>query len=70
MAEFARHFGEGPVSLTTVAQAQAISLAYLEHVVVPLRTAGLLNSSRGAHGGYQLTRGQVHYRGGDHPCIR
>jgi len=56
MVEFSRHFGEGPVSLSTVAQAQSISLAYLEHVIVPLRAAGLLDSSRGAYGGYQLTR--------------
>ncbi|MBM4430188.1 MAG: Rrf2 family transcriptional regulator [Chloroflexi bacterium] len=56
MVEFSRHFGEGPVSLSTVAQAEAISLAYLEHVVVPLRTAGLLDSIRGARGGYRLTR--------------
>jgi len=56
MVEFARRYGEGPVPLHTVAQAQAISLAYLEHVVVPLRKAGLLHSARGAYGGYQLAR--------------
>lgn len=56
MVEFARRYGEGPISLQTVAQAQAISLAYLEHIVVPLRKAGLLQSARGAYGGYQLTR--------------
>jgi len=56
MVEVSRHFGAGPVSLSSVAQAQAISSAYLEHVVVPLRAAGLLDSIRGAHGGYQLTR--------------
>nr|MBC7245404.1 Rrf2 family transcriptional regulator [Chloroflexota bacterium] len=56
MVEFARRYGEGPIPLHTVAQAQAISLAYLEHVVVPLREAGLLQSARGAYGGYQLAR--------------
>lgn len=56
MVEFARRYGEGPVPLQTVAQAQAISLAYLEHVIVPLRKAGLLQSARGAYGGYQLAR--------------
>jgi Rrf2 family protein len=56
MVEVSRHFGEGPVSLSTVAQAQAISPAYLEHVVVPLRAAGLLDSIRGAYGGYRLSR--------------
>lgn len=56
MVEFARRYGQGPVSLQAVAQAQAISPAYLEHVVVPLREAGLLDSTRGAYGGYCLTR--------------
>ncbi len=54
MVELARRYGEGPVPLSAVAQAQAISLAYLEHVVVPLRAAGLLDSTRGAYGGYAL----------------
>jgi Rrf2 family protein len=56
MVELAHRYGEGPISLSTVAQSQAISLAYLEQVVVPLRVAGLLGSTRGASGGYALTR--------------
>jgi len=56
IVELARHYGAGPVSLSLVAQAQAISLAYLEQVVVPLREAGLLDSTRGANGGYVLAR--------------
>ncbi len=56
MVEFARHYGEGPIPLSTIAQVQAISMAYLEHVVVPLRAAGLLDSTRGAYGGYMLAR--------------
>ncbi len=56
MAELALHFGEGPVPLSEVAQSQGISLATLEQVVAPLRRAGLLESTRGASGGYALTR--------------
>jgi len=56
MVELARRYGEGPISLHTVAQSQAISLAYLEQVIVPLRAAGLLDSTRGASGGYVLAR--------------
>jgi Rrf2 family cysteine metabolism transcriptional repressor len=56
MVEFARRYGEGPISLQVVAQSQAISPAYLEHVVAPLRQAGLLDSTRGAYGGYHLSR--------------
>ena len=56
MAELARRYGEGPVSLAEVAQAEDISLAYLEQIVIPLRRAGLLVSTRGARGGYSLAR--------------
>ena len=55
MVELAKRYGQGPVSLATVAQTQAISLAFLEQVVMPLRSAGLLISTRGANGGYALT---------------
>jgi len=56
MVELARRYGQGPISLGAVAQVQALSLAFLEQVVMPLRTAGLLDSTRGANGGYVLTR--------------
>lgn len=56
MVEFARHYGSGPVTLGEVAAAQDISLSYLEQIVAPLRRAGLLDSARGARGGYVLAR--------------
>ena len=56
MGEFARHFGQGPVSLPEVARTQGISQAYLEQIAIDLRRAGLLSSRRGAQGGYFLTR--------------
>jgi Rrf2 family cysteine metabolism transcriptional repressor len=54
MGEFARHYGEGPLSLSEVAQSQGISQAYLEQIAIDLRRAGLLRSKRGAWGGYYL----------------
>jgi Rrf2 family protein len=45
-----------PVSLTAVAEAEALPLSYLEHLVAKLRQAGLVSSVRGAHGGYRLSR--------------
>jgi Rrf2 family transcriptional regulator, cysteine metabolism repressor len=45
-----------PVSLTAVAEAEALPLSYLEHLVAKLREAGLVSSVRGAHGGYRLAR--------------
>ena len=56
MSEFARYFGEGPLSLAEVARNQGISQAYLEQIAIDLRRAGLLRSKRGAQGGYFLSR--------------
>lgn len=48
--------GLQPVSLADVAQAQGLSLAYLEQLFALLRRAGLVVSSRGPGGGYRLAR--------------
>jgi len=56
MVELARHYGEGPTALSEVARLQALPLPYLERVAATLRRAGLLDSVRGARGGYVLTR--------------
>jgi Rrf2 family cysteine metabolism transcriptional repressor len=45
-----------PVSLSALAEAEMLPLAYLEHLVAKLREAGLVRSVRGAHGGYRLAR--------------
>lgn len=47
---------ERPVSLTEIAQAQILSVAYLEQLFARLRRAGLVDSARGPGGGYRLTR--------------
>jgi Rrf2 family iron-sulfur cluster assembly transcriptional regulator len=51
----------GQVSLSEIAQAQQLSLAYLEQLFGPLRRAGLVASARGPGGGYRLARpcGQI-----------
>lgn len=56
MAHLARTEGEGPISLAAIAEAERLPLAYLEHLVQRLRRAGLVESRRGAHGGYSLAR--------------
>jgi Rrf2 family transcriptional regulator, cysteine metabolism repressor len=45
-----------PVSLSSVAEAERLPLSYLEHLVAKLRKAGLVDSTRGAHGGYRLAK--------------
>ena len=56
MVELARHFGSGPVSLGEMADHEQLPRPYLEQLVVSLREAGLVTSTRGARGGYELSR--------------
>jgi Rrf2 family protein len=56
MVELGRQPGSAPVSLSVVAEAERLPLSYLEHLVAKLRNAGLVSSTRGAHGGYRLAK--------------
>jgi Rrf2 family cysteine metabolism transcriptional repressor len=56
MVALARHFGDGPVALSTVAQESSVPAAYLEQLLGVLRRSNLVLSTRGAHGGYALAR--------------
>ena len=55
MVALARSYSRGPLALTEIARSENISLSYLEQLIAILRKAGLVESTRGAHGGYQLT---------------
>ena len=50
------HGNDGPVSLKAVAEAENLPLAYLERIAALLKKAGLVEATRGAHGGYVLAR--------------
>ena len=56
MVELAIHYGNSPLSIKTISQRQGISEYYLEQLFSPLRKAKLINSIRGAQGGYILGR--------------
>jgi Rrf2 family cysteine metabolism transcriptional repressor len=56
MTHLARREDEGPISLGSIADAEGLPLAYLEHLVQRLRRAELVESRRGAYGGYSLAR--------------
>lgn len=56
LLDIALHQSERPVLLKEVAQRQEISPLYLEHLIAPLITAGILRSTRGARGGVSLSR--------------
>lgn len=48
--------GARPTSLKTVAHRQGMSHQYLEQIFATLRRAGIVESVRGAHGGYRVAR--------------
>jgi Rrf2 family cysteine metabolism transcriptional repressor len=59
MVELARRGADGErecVSLSEIADGDGLPLAYLEHLAARLRKAGLVESRRGARGGYLLAR--------------
>jgi Rrf2 family protein len=56
IVDLARRGGVEPVPLGEIAEEEGLPLAYLEHLVARLRRAGLIESRRGAHGGYLLAR--------------
>jgi DNA-binding IscR family transcriptional regulator len=60
MVELARHHGAGPISLAEMADHENLPRPYLEQLVVSLREAGLVHSTRGARGGYQLSKDPAH----------
>ncbi len=56
LLELALHYREGPVPLKDIARSQQISLPYLEHLITPLVTAGIVLSIRGHRGGVWLAK--------------
>jgi Rrf2 family transcriptional regulator, iron-sulfur cluster assembly transcription factor len=56
MIDIGQHGSERPVSLNEIAERQEISQEYLEQLFGRLRRAGLVASTRGPGGGYQLSR--------------
>jgi Rrf2 family protein len=56
MLELGLHYEQGPVLLKDIARLEDISEKYLSQIVIPLKNSGLVNSFRGARGGYVLAR--------------
>jgi len=56
MTELAKSYGQRTVSLTEIAGVEHVPAGYLEQLAIPLRRAGLIEGTRGAHGGYQLAK--------------
>jgi len=56
MVALALNYGQNPVFLKNIAKDENISEKYLSLIIIPLRRIGLVNSIRGAHGGYNLAK--------------
>ena len=56
LLELALAYGAGPVQIKAIAERQNISNKYLEQLIAIVKTAGLVRSMRGPHGGYVLAK--------------
>ena len=65
MIDLAQHDAAGYIPLRDISKRQEISAKYLEQIVVQLSRAGLVTSTRGAQGGYQLARHPAEYTVGE-----
>ena len=65
MVALAHHYGKGPMSIAEIARQSSVPPAYLEQLIAPLRRAALVESKRGARGGYVLARDPSDIRVGD-----
>ncbi|MFC1607799.1 RrF2 family transcriptional regulator [Candidatus Latescibacterota bacterium] len=54
--ELAHRYGDGLVMVRQIAERQNLSMRYLEHILNSLRAAGIVKSTRGARGGYELAK--------------
>src|SRR5260370_17670258 len=52
----ARHAGEGPLAARELSEHERLPHDYVEQILLRLRRAGLVESVRGARGGYLLAR--------------
>lgn len=56
LAVLACKYGQGPILLRDIVDAQQLPTTYLEQLMVLLRKSGLVTATRGVNGGYRLTR--------------
>ena len=52
----ARRYGEGPVTGREIAAREKLPVDYVEQILLRLRRADIVKSTRGAHGGYALAK--------------
>ena len=52
----ARRVSEGPITGREIAEVEQLPADYVEQILLRLRRAGIIRSTRGAHGGYALAK--------------
>lgn len=65
MIDLAQQDSSSYISLKDISLRQDISIKYLEQIISLLCKSGLLQSTRGAQGGYKLSKKPEEYRVGD-----
>ena len=56
MLDLAEHSQSGPVLVREIAEREDISVRYLEQLLLPLKAAGVVRATRGANGGFSLSK--------------
>lgn len=65
MCELGRRYGAAPTCVREIAALQRCSESYMEQLFSLLKKAGLIQSVRGARGGYTLTRDPAQITAGE-----
>ncbi|MBI4090966.1 MAG: Rrf2 family transcriptional regulator [Candidatus Komeilibacteria bacterium] len=56
LRSLAERSARGPISLKIIAREHHLPYHYLAQIATPLKTAGIITSREGVHGGYELAR--------------
>ena len=56
MLQLARHYGEAPVTIRMISEAEGLSTAYVGKLMFLLQKAHLVQATRGVQGGYGLLK--------------
>ncbi len=56
LLDLALHLDQGPTLVREIAEREDISVRYLEQLLLPLKAAGMVRATRGANGGFTLSK--------------
>jgi Rrf2 family protein len=62
LIRLARDYGNGPVSVSLIAEQERIPVRFLEVILLELKNNGYVDSVRGKSGGYHLTKDPAEIR--------